>query len=445
VHATLFGLKMPYLIADVATGLLILALVGGAGVVATRKAGAGPDPRLVRRAWAFWMLSPIGLYASYVFGRYEALAVVFVVGALLCMERERPWWAALLLGLGVTMRGYPLLLVPIFALIVFRRPLAQAAWAGVAVLPFLAVMASNRLLAGTVGELARLQDFATGSTFFAYTIPIDGDGQLYVFFVFAIGLYGVLAGRVWGWWGAPPLRGDAWIWLLVFHAGMFGLATFAAHYFMWFTPFVAIAIARRASWRGVLPLHLAQAALVLALTDLLGGPGTLTGLFEPVHPDLATSPAEPAGGVPRGRGAPRAATGPRPQRVRRVHRAARLPRPRRAPRPRPRGPGGGAGHGHRGTRRGRALGTLPSTHPRTARTGARRPPPRRSRWPDPARSPAGLAGLPCRGRGRTGHRRRGRRRAGAGRTGTGRCGGLRVLHRRAGRSRADRWAEPRPT
>jgi hypothetical protein len=321
VHATLFALKLPYLIADLATGLLLLALVAGAGkAVAARRRrrldlGEPPvlDPRLVRRAWAFWMLSPIGLYASYVFGRYEALAVVFVVAALLCVERERPWWGAVLLGIGITMRGYPLLLVPVFALVVFRRPVRQALWAGAALAPFALVMASNRLLAGTVGELARLQDFATGSTFFAYTIPIDADGQLYIFFAFAMGLYGVLAGRAWGWWGpgsaAPgpalaPLAdrgpgsaapgpalagGELWVWLLVFHAGMFALATFSAHYFMWFTPFVAIAIARRGTWRGVLPLHLVQALLVFALTDLLGGPGTLLGLFEPVDPDLATS------------------------------------------------------------------------------------------------------------------------------------------------------------
>lgn len=294
VHATLFALKMPYLIADLVTGLLILALVAGGGrAIARRRAERGEppvlDPRLVRRAWAFWMLSPIGLYASYVFGRYEALAVVFVVAALLCVERDRPWWGAVLLGVAITMRGYPLLLVPVFALVVFRRPVRQALWAGAALAPFVLVMASNRLLAGTVGELARLQDFATGSTFFAYTIPIDADGQLYIFFAFALGLYGLLAGRSWGWWGEQASVSQLWVWLLVFHAGMFALATFSAHYFMWFTPFVAIAIARRGTWRGVLPLHLVQAGLVLALTDLLGGPGTLLGLFEPVHADLATS------------------------------------------------------------------------------------------------------------------------------------------------------------
>lgn len=276
-HQTLFALKLPYLAADLVTGLLLLALLGGATAA------------LRRRTWAFWMLSPIGLYASYMFGRYEALAVVFVVAALLCAERDRPWWAAVLLGIGITMRTYPLLLVPVFALVIFRRPLRQAAWAAAALAPFALVMASNRLLAGTVGELSRLQDFATGSTFFAITLPVDAEGQLYVFFLVLLTVIGVLAGRSWGWWGTAPGRDELWLWLLLVHTCLFAAATFAAHYFMWFTPFVAIALARRRDWRGVLPLHLAQAALVLALTDLLGGPGTLLGLFEPVHPDLATS------------------------------------------------------------------------------------------------------------------------------------------------------------
>jgi hypothetical protein len=277
VHQTLFALKLPYLAADLLTGLLLLAVVRAAA------------PHAIRRAWAFWMLSPIGLYAAYVFSRYEPLAIVLVVAALLCAERDRPWWSALLLGLAITMRGYPLLLVPVFALVVFRRPLRQAAWAAVAVAPFLAIMASNRLLAGTVGELAGLRDLPTGSTFFAFTLPVEARGEVYLFFLGMVLLVGLLAGRAWGWWGRPAERADLWLWLLLAHGLLFGPASFSAHYFMWFTPFVALALARRPQWRGVLPLHLVQAVLVLALVDLLGGPGTLTGLFEPVQPQVATA------------------------------------------------------------------------------------------------------------------------------------------------------------
>lgn len=272
---TLFVLKVPYLIADVAAGLLLLALV------------ADRAPAVVRRAWAFWMLSPIGLYASYVFGRYEAMAVVLVVAALWACERERPWLGAVLLGLAVTVRGYPLLLVPVFAFVAVRGLRRHVAWGALALLPFALVMASNKLMAGNVGELARLKDFHTGSTFFAYSIPVDGVGAISVFFAFAFALYGAVAGRALGWWGRRVELDELWLWLLVLHMGMFALATFSAHYFMWLTPFVALLIARRPQWRGVLPLHLLQVLVVLAIADVVGGPGTLTGLFSPVHPDLA--------------------------------------------------------------------------------------------------------------------------------------------------------------
>ncbi|MGH8904094.1 MAG: hypothetical protein ACRDYA_21040, partial [Egibacteraceae bacterium] len=68
-YETLFALKIPYLLADLGAGLILLTLLGR--TVA---------PGSVRRAWAFWMLSPIGLYASYVFGRYEMFPVVLVLG-----------------------------------------------------------------------------------------------------------------------------------------------------------------------------------------------------------------------------------------------------------------------------------------------------------------------------------------------------------------------------
>ena len=273
--ATLFTLKVPYLVADLAAGLLLLALVDRA------------RPALARRAWAFWMLSPIGLYASYAFGRYEAVAVVLVVAALWACERDRPWLGAVLLGLAITVRGYPMLLVPLFAFAAVRGVRRNVAWGALALAPFALVMAGNKLLAGTVGELARLKDFHTGATFFAYSIPVDGVGDISVFFAFAFAAYGAVAGRSLGWWGRRVDVGDLWLWLLCFHAGMFALATFSAHYFMWFTPFVALALARRPRWRGVLPLHIAQVLVVLAIADLLGGPGTTWGLFSPVNPELA--------------------------------------------------------------------------------------------------------------------------------------------------------------
>lgn len=272
---TLLVLKLPYLVADLAAGALLLVLVAHAA------------PRVRLRAWAFWMLSPIGLYAGYVFGRYEAFPIVLVVAALLAVERDRPWLGAVLLGLAVTTRTYPLLLVPVFGLIVVRGPLRQAAWAALALAPFGLVLAGNRMLADTAGELAQLRDFPPAATFLAIAVPVEGGGDLYLLAIALLAVYGVLAARSYGWLdgGAVPI-GHLWVWLLLTHAALFALSAFSAHYFAWFTPFVALALARRPAWRGTLPLHLAQCAAVLALTDLVNGSRTTFGTFEPLAPEL---------------------------------------------------------------------------------------------------------------------------------------------------------------
>lgn len=276
VFGTLLALKLPYLAFDIAAGLMLLVLL----------ADAAPRDRV--RAWAFWMLSPIGLYATYAFGRYEMFAVALVVAALLACERGHVWLGAVALGVAITMRGYPIVLLPVFGLIVVREPLRRVAWAALTLLPLGVVLYTNTLLADTVGEFARLRDFNTGSTFLAYTLPVDGPGPIYVFGLFAVGLYVLLIGRAYGWWGRGPVPlSELWVWLLVFHGGMFALTTFSAHYFAWITPFIAIGLARRPRWRGLLAVHLLQAGVVLALADLLGGPGTTWGLFQPLQPDLA--------------------------------------------------------------------------------------------------------------------------------------------------------------
>lgn len=273
VFSTLFALKLPYLAFDLGAGLVLLALAGAA------------RPDAIRRAWAFWMLSPIGLYATYLFARYEAFPVALVLAALLACERERPYSGALLLGLAVTMRTYPLLLVPVFALVAVRGPVRQLAWAALALVPFGLTMVVNRVLGGEVGELSRLRDIAPGHGFLAVALPVQGGGDLYLLVAALVGVGGYLLGRAQGWWGGGVVPvSELWVWLLVVHAAVFALSTFSAHYFMWFTPFVALALLRRPQWRGVLALHLVQVLVVLAVSDLINGPRTLLALFVPLDP-----------------------------------------------------------------------------------------------------------------------------------------------------------------
>ena len=51
-------------------------------------------------------------------------------------KRRRPWWGALALGLAITMRWYPLLLVPLFGLVAVIGVRRQLYWMATALLPF---------------------------------------------------------------------------------------------------------------------------------------------------------------------------------------------------------------------------------------------------------------------------------------------------------------------
>ncbi|WP_336248762.1 hypothetical protein [Stomatohabitans albus] len=313
---TIFILKLPYLVLDLLTGLILVWM------------NKGQAAKRVVQGFALWMVSPIGLYASAAFGRYEMFAVVFVVWALMLAERNRWFWAALALGVGITMRGYPLLLVPVFALVApagwflgrgvgtpqaadliadqatgeldlsteptlagwawLGRLIAQVLWAVLALIPFGIVMVINQIVGDSVGELATLADYHTGSTYLAYRLDLPDDpGAIYFFGVGAVIVLLALLGHQYGWFGQRVGAPDLWKWLFIFHGLMFALATFSVHYFVWFVPFVVLAIMRRPDWPGVGWLHLIQIITVFALADTIGGPGITLGLFSPLNPDMA--------------------------------------------------------------------------------------------------------------------------------------------------------------
>lgn len=295
-------LKLPYLLADVAAGVLLLWLLSRAfGNIAADRRSV-----LAKRAWIFWMLSPVGLYATMIFGRYESFPVVAVLAALLLFERDRPWWAAIVLGIGVTLRTYPVVLIPVFALFHSRRLRDQVAWSGVAIAPFVLTLVGNRLVAGSVGELAQASERGFADFWFAFRLqPPAGPGiPLLVVALLSIGLY--LGGRQWGWWGAPLDRADLWRWFVITHLAVFATSQFNLHYLMWLTPAIALLLGR-VDRRGLVPLHLLQVAGATAavavffdqraLSGALGGLGRTATYLLPSFAGLGPGRAQTVGNV----------------------------------------------------------------------------------------------------------------------------------------------------
>jgi hypothetical protein len=288
-------LKLPYAAAELFAGLLLLALVWHGAKRVTARAD-----RAVA-VWTFWMFSPAALYATYLFARYEAFPVLAILLALYLAERERDWSAAIVLGLGVTLRTFPLLLIPVFALVLRRGVRAQAIWAAVAIVPYALSVVFMRVFVGKAGELQNFSEYRFGDNFFVFALRPPGDGPAILLlptFLLVLGVY--LLGRDHGWWGAGPVdRGELWRWTAIALLGVFVLSQFSAHYLMWLTPAIGLVIGRR-NPAGVGWLHLGQIAGAFASIFVLYGgivySGVLGGLGQQARWALPASPpiADPA-------------------------------------------------------------------------------------------------------------------------------------------------------
>ncbi|XP_022609808.1 GPI mannosyltransferase 1 isoform X2 [Seriola dumerili] len=91
-----FG-KILFVLCDVLSGLLIYRILRLRGL----------DSETARRVSSLWLLNPLPMGVSSR-GNAESILAALVLGTLLCMEGRRLIWAAILYGLSVHMKIYPI-------------------------------------------------------------------------------------------------------------------------------------------------------------------------------------------------------------------------------------------------------------------------------------------------------------------------------------------------
>ncbi len=106
-NRALFLTKIPYLVFDLIAAWILLHLFA--------------DVSKAMRAFKYWLLNPVIIFAVYIFGRYEVYALVFVLLGMLLLQRGHPGWGAVMLGIAILTRTSTLLLVPIYAMAAARR------------------------------------------------------------------------------------------------------------------------------------------------------------------------------------------------------------------------------------------------------------------------------------------------------------------------------------
>ena len=270
VHRAVFLMKLPYVVADLLVAWLLTRLVASSRQFATA---------------AFWLLNPIVIYATAVFGRHDVIAILLVVLSLLAARRATDAGrlaGLVLLGVATLMRFFPVILIP-FYLIAFRRNRRQLALA-VAVLAGLWATVELFGLIGT-GESPTLEILSTHEHFESW---LDAGIRLrfddFIFFFPAAYLVGLL------WISERGLSVDEYprIAAMTFLL-LFALTFFHPHWSIWLVPFLALTIA---SDRRMVAYHALQ-VLALAVYFMQWGAWTTWELLRPAVGDRVASFPDP--------------------------------------------------------------------------------------------------------------------------------------------------------
>jgi hypothetical protein len=224
LYRAIFLMKLPYVVADLGCAWTLTRLV----TPARRFAVA-----------AFWLLNPLVIFSSSIYGRHDSIAILLVLLSLAAARRATDRWRLLglaLLGAATLMRFFPIILVPFFV-VAFKRSTRQLAL-------FLGVLAGMVALVEIAGLLASgkstILTILNSYEHFKYWF----DAGLYLRFDDYIFLFPVLYGVALLWMSergvAPeeyPTFGAAAFLLL------FSVTFFHPHYAIWLVPFLALTIA----------------------------------------------------------------------------------------------------------------------------------------------------------------------------------------------------------
>jgi hypothetical protein len=216
VFRQLFLFKLPYLGFEILAVWMLLKLI---------------KPEQTASVMAFWMLNPVVIFSTYIFGRFDIVIVFLILSALYLAKEERPNLALLVLGLAAMLRVYPIILILPFALMLKTETSARVRLALLGLLPFAVSVA-----AGLTQAEAQLKGF-TGMQHMAYPLAmkfsLELQDNLYVF----VFLYSLIIMYLY----VHPRQGISSLKRFGFYIVLlyFSTSFFHPHYFLWLVPFLA--------------------------------------------------------------------------------------------------------------------------------------------------------------------------------------------------------------
>ena len=267
-----FLLKLAYLPFDVLIGYVLYRAGGRIGGTLS---------------WALWSWSPTAVYTPFMMGQNDVYATALTVAGLYAASRSisgqqtpfpkkglaTPWrggaWVSiLLLGIGATFKTFPLLLVPVVALLLTPRWVQQLklSAAGVAIFALCALpfATSAAFREGVLLNEEGLRLFQESSVL-GFPVP------LFIAGYFFLAAYVIADSRA-------SLPSDAWSAGLIVFALLFLLVPTPLYWLIWITPLIIFQIGR-----GKRALLVAWLLLQLGFSVLLLSQHRELGVALPVH------------------------------------------------------------------------------------------------------------------------------------------------------------------
>lgn len=224
VHRAIALMKLPYIAADLACAVLIGRLVK-------------PKRRLA--ATAIWLLNPLVIYSTALYGRHDVIAILLVLGSYAIARRGTDiarLGGLLMLGVAALMRFFPVVLAPLFLLAYKRtnRQLAGATFVLVGMWMLVEIVALS-----ATGESPTLEILSTHVHVEYWT-----DAQLRLRFDDFIFLFPTFYLIALLWLGERGVQADEYATLgAMAFLLLFALTFFHPHWAIWLVPFLALTIA----------------------------------------------------------------------------------------------------------------------------------------------------------------------------------------------------------
>lgn len=219
--------------------------------------------------FALWIFNPINLFATYMMGQFDVIAVFCTIYSLVLVKQKKLLWAALILGFGIAFKIYPLYLL--FPVILLAKPWLDRLKITVlglspylfSILPYLSSPGyrENALLANQSLKSLYAQ------------INISGGEAILLFPAILIFFY------IWLYYHPLDLWKSQLIILIIF----FIFTHTHPQWLLWLTPFIIISLIKSRFQEGLLVLGILVSWFCLLF---LFDQSLTLGLFAPIWPNL---------------------------------------------------------------------------------------------------------------------------------------------------------------